>query len=123
MSPPTAAPSRLDSKCPSGPMAERWDRHRFELQLVNPSNKRKFHVVVVGTGLAGASAAASLAELGYGVTVVCIHDSPRRAHSIAAQGGINAAKNYQNDGDSIWRLYYDTIKGGDFAPVRPTSTA
>ncbi|HEX6882561.1 MAG TPA: fumarate reductase/succinate dehydrogenase flavoprotein subunit [Planctomycetota bacterium] len=106
--------SALESKCPSGPIAERWDRHRFELKLVSPANKRKFHVLVVGTGLAGASAAASLAELGYRVTVLCIQDSPRRAHSIAAQGGINAAKNYPNDGDSIQRLFYDTVKGGDF---------
>jgi succinate dehydrogenase / fumarate reductase flavoprotein subunit len=104
----------LDSKCPTGPIAERWDKHKFELKLVNPANKRKFHVLVVGTGLAGASAAASLAELGYRVTVLCIQDSPRRAHSIAAQGGINAAKNYPNDGDSIHRLFYDTVKGGDF---------
>jgi succinate dehydrogenase / fumarate reductase flavoprotein subunit len=95
-------------------MAERWDKHRFELKLVNPANKRKYHVLVVGTGLAGASAAAALAELGYKVSVFCIHDSPRRAHSIAAQGGINAAKNYPNDGDSIRRLFYDTVKGGDF---------
>src|SRR5262249_35717404 len=105
---------RLDSRCPSGPIEDRWDKHRFELKLVNPANKRKFHVLVVGTGLAGASAAASLAELGYRVTVFCIQDSPRRAHSIAAQGGINAAKNYPNDGDSVWRLFYDTVKGGDF---------
>jgi len=104
----------LDSKCPTGPISERWDKHKFELKLVNPSNKRKFHVLVVGTGLAGASAAASLAELGYRVTVLCIQDSPRRAHSIAAQGGINAAKNYPNDGDSVYRLFYDTVKGGDF---------
>ena len=104
----------LVSKCPTGPIEERWDKHRFELKLVNPANKRKFHVLVVGTGLAGASAAASLAELGYRVSVFCIHDSPRRAHSIAAQGGINAAKNYPNDGDSIRRLFYDTVKGGDF---------
>jgi succinate dehydrogenase / fumarate reductase flavoprotein subunit len=109
-----AASSKLASKCPTGPMSERWDKHRFELKLVNPANKRKFHVLVVGTGLAGASAAASLAELGYKVSVFCIHDSPRRAHSIAAQGGINAAKNYPNDGDSIRRLFYDTVKGGDF---------
>ncbi len=116
MSTPTigAASPRLDAKCPTGPLAERWDKHRFNLKLVNPANKRKFHVLVVGTGLAGASAAASLAELGYRVSSFCIQDSPRRAHSIAAQGGINAAKNYQNDGDSIWRLFYDTIKGGDF---------
>jgi succinate dehydrogenase / fumarate reductase flavoprotein subunit len=104
----------LDSKCPSGPMAERWSKHRFDLKLVNPANKRKFHVLVVGTGLAGSSAAASLAELGYKVTVLCIHDTPRRAHSIAAQGGINAAKNYPNDGDSVRRLFYDTVKGGDY---------
>jgi succinate dehydrogenase / fumarate reductase flavoprotein subunit len=104
----------LDGKCPTGPIADRWHKHRFELKLVNPANKRKFQVLIVGTGLAGASAAASLAELGYQVTVFCIQDSPRRAHSIAAQGGINAAKNYPNDGDSIQRLFYDTVKGGDF---------
>ncbi|PYR77435.1 MAG: fumarate reductase/succinate dehydrogenase flavoprotein subunit [Acidobacteria bacterium] len=104
----------LDSKTPSGPLAEKWDRHRFESRLVNPANRRKFSVIVVGTGLAGASAASSLGELGYNVRSFCIHDSPRRAHSIAAQGGINAAKNYQNDGDSIQRLFYDTIKGGDY---------
>jgi succinate dehydrogenase / fumarate reductase flavoprotein subunit len=113
-SPTVVDAPRLDSKCPGGPIAERWDRHRFELKLVNPANKRKYHLLVVGTGLAGASAAASLAELGYAVSAFCIHDSPRRAHSIAAQGGINAAKNYPNDGDSIWRLFYDTVKGGDF---------
>ena len=104
----------LDAKIPGGPITEKWDRHRFDLKLVNPANKRKFTVLVVGTGLAGGSAAASLAELGYNVKSFCIQDSPRRAHSIAAQGGINAAKNYQNDGDSIWRLFYDTVKGGDF---------
>ncbi|MDW8308019.1 MAG: fumarate reductase/succinate dehydrogenase flavoprotein subunit [Verrucomicrobiales bacterium] len=104
----------LEAKIPGGPIEQKWDRHRAELKLVNPANKRKFEVIVVGTGLAGASAAASLAELGYRVKAFCFHDSPRRAHSIAAQGGINAAKNYQNDGDSIWRLFYDTIKGGDF---------
>src|SRR5436305_11639000 len=104
----------LNSNVPSGPLAQKWDKHRFDLKLVNPANKRKFDVIVVGTGLAGASAAASLAELGYKVKAFCYQDSPRRAHSIAAQGGINAAKNYQNDGDSIYRLYYDTIKGGDF---------
>ncbi|MCK6446235.1 MAG: fumarate reductase/succinate dehydrogenase flavoprotein subunit [Planctomycetes bacterium] len=116
MSSPTTveASSKLASKCPSGPLAERWSKHRFELKLVNPANRRKFHVLVVGTGLAGASAASSLAELGYSVSAFCIQDSPRRAHSIAAQGGINAAKNYQNDGDSVHRLFYDTIKGGDF---------
>jgi succinate dehydrogenase / fumarate reductase, flavoprotein subunit len=105
---------KLDAHIPAGPLAEKWDRHRFELKLVNPANKKKFTIIVVGTGLAGASAAASLAELGYNVKSFCIQDSPRRAHSIAAQGGINAAKNYANDGDSIWRLFYDTIKGGDF---------
>ncbi|MCC6406390.1 MAG: fumarate reductase/succinate dehydrogenase flavoprotein subunit [Planctomycetes bacterium] len=110
----TATNSKLDSKCPSGPLADRWEKHRFDLKLVNPANRRKFHVLVVGTGLAGASAASSLAELGYSVSAFCIQDSPRRAHSIAAQGGINAAKNYQNDGDSVHRLFYDTIKGGDF---------
>ncbi len=104
----------LRARIPAGPIEQKWDQHRAELKLVNPANKRKHHIIVVGSGLAGASAAASLAELGYGVTCVCFQDSPRRAHSIAAQGGINAAKNYQNDGDSIWRLFYDTIKGGDF---------
>jgi succinate dehydrogenase / fumarate reductase flavoprotein subunit len=104
----------LDAKIPTGPLAQKWDKHRFDLKLVNPSNKRKFEVIVVGSGLAGASAAASLAELGYQVKCFCFQDSPRRAHSIAAQGGINAAKNYQNDGDSVYRLFYDTIKGGDF---------
>jgi len=104
----------LDSKVPGGPLPDKWDRHKFELKLVNPANKRKYSIIVVGTGLAGASAAASLAELGYDVINFCFQDSPRRAHSIAAQGGINAAKNYKNDGDSIRRLFYDTIKGGDF---------
>ncbi len=104
----------LDPKTPAGPLAEKWDRHRFESKLVNPANRRKYTVIVVGTGLAGASAASSLGELGYNVLSFCIQDSPRRAHSIAAQGGINAAKNYQNDGDSIQRLFYDTIKGGDY---------
>ncbi len=104
----------LQSKIPAGPVQEKWDNHRFGLKLVNPANKRKYHVIVVGTGLAGASAAASLAELGYNVTSICYHESPRRAHSIAAQGGINAPKNYKNDGDSIWRLFYDTVKGGDY---------
>ncbi|MBT4503240.1 MAG: fumarate reductase/succinate dehydrogenase flavoprotein subunit [Gemmatimonadetes bacterium] len=104
----------LDGKIPGGPLAEKWDKHRFDLKLVNPANKRKHRVIVVGTGLAGASASATLAELGYNVLSFCFHDSPRRAHSIAAQGGINAAKNYQNDGDSIYRLFYDTIKGGDY---------
>jgi succinate dehydrogenase / fumarate reductase, flavoprotein subunit len=105
---------KLESKAPGGPLESKWDRHRFELKLVNPANKRKFEIIVVGTGLAGASASASLAELGYNVKTFCIQDSARRAHSIAAQGGINAAKNYPGDGDSIWRLFYDTIKGGDF---------
>ena len=104
----------LNSHVPDGPLAEKWDKHRFGLKLVNPANKRKYEIIVVGTGLAGASAAASLAELGYSVKVFCIQDSPRRAHSIAAQGGINASKNYPNDGDSVYRLFYDTIKGGDY---------
>lgn len=104
----------LDSKVPAGPLEEKWDRHLNEIKLVSPNNKRKHKIIVVGTGLAGASAAASLAELGYNVLSFCIQDSARRAHSIAAQGGINAAKNYPNDGDSIWRLFYDTIKGGDY---------
>ena len=105
---------KLDAKIPEGPLAEKWSKHKFNLKLVNPSNKRKYTVIVVGTGLAGASAAASLAELGYNVKAFCFQDSPRRAHSIAAQGGINAAKNYQNDGDSVYRLFYDTVKGGDY---------
>ncbi len=105
---------KLDSKIPAGPLAEKWSKHKFNLKLVNPSNKRKYEIIVVGTGLAGASAAASLGELGYNVKAFCFQDSPRRAHSIAAQGGINAAKNYQNDGDSVYRLFYDTIKGGDY---------
>jgi succinate dehydrogenase / fumarate reductase flavoprotein subunit len=105
---------KLDAREPAGPIAEKWERHKFELKLVNPANKRKYTLAVVGTGLAGASAAASLGELGYKVLNFCIQDSPRRAHSIAAQGGINAAKNYQNDGDSIYRLFYDTVKGGDY---------
>ncbi|HBH24721.1 MAG TPA: fumarate reductase/succinate dehydrogenase flavoprotein subunit [Cytophagales bacterium] len=105
---------KLDSKIPEGPLAEKWSKHKFSLKLVNPANKRKYDIIVVGTGLAGASAAASFGELGYNVKAFCYQDSPRRAHSIAAQGGINAAKNYQNDGDSIYRLFYDTIKGGDY---------
>src|SRR5258706_3349562 len=105
---------KLESKVPEGPLAEKWTKHKFNLKLVNPANKRKYDIIVVGTGLAGASAAASLGELGYNVKAFCFQDSPRRAHSIAAQGGINAAKNYQNDGDSIYRLFYDTIKGGDY---------
>ncbi|SIT85946.1 fumarate reductase/succinate dehydrogenase flavoprotein subunit [Pontibacter indicus] len=104
----------LDSKIPEGALAEKWDKHKFNVKLVNPANKRKYDIIVVGTGLAGASAAATLGELGYNVKAFCFQDSPRRAHSIAAQGGINAAKNYQNDGDSIFRLFYDTIKGGDY---------
>ncbi len=104
----------LDPKIPGGPLAEKWDRHRFDSKLVNPANRRKYTIIVVGTGLAGASAASTLGELGYNVLSFCIQDSPRRAHSIAAQGGINAAKNYQNDGDSIQRLFYDTVKGGDY---------
>lgn len=104
----------LDGKCPKGPIQTSWDRHRFDLKLVNPANKRKYKILVVGTGLAGGAAAASLGELGYNVEAFCYQDSARRAHSIAAQGGINAAKNYPNDGDSIYRLFYDTIKGGDF---------
>src|SRR5437879_432601 len=104
----------LDAHIPSGPLAQKWDKHRFEMKLVNPANKRKFEIIVVGSGLAGGSAAATLGELGYRVKCFCYQDSPRRAHSIAAQGGINAAKNYQNDGDSVYRLFYDTIKGGDF---------
>ncbi len=104
----------LRANVPDGPIEQKWDRHRFELKLVNPANKRKYDVIVVGSGLAGASAAATLGELGYNVRCFCFQDSPRRAHSIAAQGGINAAKNYQNDGDSVFRLFYDTIKGGDF---------
>jgi len=104
----------LDGKCPTGPIQQTWDKHRFDLKLVNPANKRKYTVIVVGTGLAGGAAAASMGELGYNVMAFCYQDSPRRAHSIAAQGGINAAKNYPNDGDSIYRLFYDTIKGGDF---------
>lgn len=105
---------KLEAKIPEGPLADKWSKYKFNLKLVNPSNKRKYTVIVVGTGLAGASAAASLAELGYNVKAFCFHDSPRRAHSIAAQGGINAAKNYRNDGDSVYRLFYDTIKGGDY---------
>lgn len=104
----------LESNIPQGPIEEKWDSHKFNLKLVNPSNRRKYHVIVVGSGLAGAAAAASLGEMGYNVACFCFQDSPRRAHSIAAQGGINAAKNYQNDGDSVYRLFYDTVKGGDY---------
>src|SRR6266496_4873902 len=107
--------AKLESKIPAGPLSEKWSKYKAEsLKLVNPANKRKYEVIVVGAGLAGASAAATLAELGYKVKCFVFHDSPRRAHSIAAQGGINAAKNYQNDGDSVHRLFYDTIKGGDY---------
>lgn len=105
---------KLDAKAPDGPIEKKWQNHRFHLKLVNPANRRKYTVIVVGTGLAGASAAATLGELGYNVVALCYHESPRRAHSIAAQGGINAPKNYANDGDSIWRLFYDTVKGGDY---------
>ena len=113
---PASSPAApiLDAKVPPGPIQQKWDQHRFDIKLVNPANKRKFEIIVVGTGLAGGAAAATLAELGYNVKAFCFQDSPRRAHSIAAQGGINAAKNYQNDGDSIYRLFYDTVKGGDF---------
>src|SRR6187551_3814831 len=104
----------LKSKCPTGPIETRWEKYQFDLKLVNPANKRKFTIIIVGSGLAGGSAAATLAEMGYKVKCFCYQDSPRRAHSIAAQGGINAAKNYQNDGDSVRRLFYDTVKGGDF---------
>jgi succinate dehydrogenase / fumarate reductase flavoprotein subunit len=104
----------LQSNCPTGPIEKRWENHRFNMKLVNPANKRKHTLIVVGSGLAGGAAAATLGELGYHVKCFCYQDSPRRAHSIAAQGGINAAKNYQNDGDSIHRLFYDTVKGGDF---------
>src|SRR5213596_1116569 len=104
----------LDAKIPSGPLAEKWTNHKDHSRLISPNNRRKFEIIVVGSGLAGGSAAATLGELGYRVKCFCYQDSPRRAHSIAAQGGINAAKNYQNDGDSVYRLFYDTIKGGDF---------
>ena len=104
----------LQSAIPSGPIDQKWTKHKMESRLINPTNKRKYSIIVVGSGLAGGAAAATLSELGYGVKCFCYQDSPRRAHSIAAQGGINAAKNYQNDGDSVSRLFYDTIKGGDF---------
>src|SRR2546421_5507021 len=104
----------LRARIPSGPIERKCEKHRFDMKLVNPANKRRYSVIVVGTGLAGGAAAASLSELGYRVKAFCFQDSPRRAHSIAAQGGINAAKNYMNDGDSVWRLFYDTVKGGDF---------
>ena len=105
---------KLDSKIPAGELAQKWSNHKAAIKVVRPANKRKLDIIVVGTGLGGASAAASLGELGYNVKVFCIQDSPRRAHSIAAQGGINAAKNYRNDNDSIYRLFYDTLKGGDY---------
>src|SRR5215218_6760397 len=104
----------INSRIPSGPLEQKWSKHKFESKLINPANRRKYEIIVVGSGLAGGSAAATLGELGYNVKCFCYQDSPRRAHSIAAQGGINAAKNYQNDGDSVFRLFYDTIKGGDF---------
>src|SRR5687767_13567992 len=104
----------LRSAIPDGPIENKWEKHRFDMKLVNPANKRKYEVIVVGSGLAGASASATLAEQGYNVKCFCYQDSPRRAHSIAAQGGINAAKNYSNDGDSVFRLFYDTVKGGDY---------
>ena len=105
---------KLISKVPEGPLAEKWTKHKAAIRVVSPANKRKLDIIVIGTGLGGASAAATLGELGYNVKIFCISDSPRRAHSIAAQGGINAAKNYQNDNDSVYRLFYDTIKGGDY---------
>ena len=113
----------LSAKVPPGRLQEKWDTYKKQIKLVNPANKRKHTIIVVGTGLAGGSAAATLAELGYMVKSFCIQDSARRAHSIAAQGGINAAKNYPNDGDTIWRLFYDTIKGGDFVHAKQTSIA
>ena len=111
----------INSKIPEGPIADKWSSHKFDMKLVNPANKRKFEVIVVGTGLAGASAAATLGELGYKVKAFTYHDSPRRAHSIAAQGGINGAKNYQNDGDSVYRLFYDTVKGATIEVEKPMS--
>ena len=114
---------KLESNAPTGPIQTSWNRHRQAIKVVNPANKRKYKVIVVGTGLAGASAGATLAELGYDVLSFCFQDSPRRAHSIAAQGGINAAKNYQNDGDSIWRLFYDTVKAVTFGHGKPMCTA
>ncbi|HDP55222.1 MAG TPA: FAD-binding protein, partial [Bacteroidetes bacterium] len=105
---------KLDAKIPEGPLAEKWTKHKNSLKLVNPANKKKLNIIVVGTGLAGSAAASTLAELGYNVQVFCYQDTPRRAHSVAAQGGINAAKNYKNDNDSVYRLFYDMIKGGDY---------
>lgn len=115
--------AKLESRVPNGPLAEKWSKHKNDIRLVNPANKRNIDIIVVGTGLAGASASASLAELGYNVKTFCYQDSPRRAHSIAAQGGVNAAKNYQGDGDSVYRLFYDTIKGGIIVRERLTFTA
>jgi succinate dehydrogenase / fumarate reductase flavoprotein subunit len=109
---------KLDSKIPDGPIEEKWDRHHFKMKVVNPANKRKYKIIVVGSGLAGGSAAATMAELGYNVECFFYQDSPRRAHSIGAQGGINAAKNYPNDADSVYRLFYDTVKGGDYRSVK-----
>ncbi len=114
--------TKIDSKIPEGPVAEKWTNYKAHQKLVNPANKRRLDIIVVGTGLAGASAAASLGEMGFRVFNFCIQDSPRRAHSIAAQGGINAAKNYQNDGDSVYRLFYDTVKGGDYRAAKQTFT-
>ncbi len=111
---PSFTEAVLDAKVPEGPIQEKWDKHCFDMKLINPANRRKFNIIVVGSGLAGGAAAASLGEMGYNVQCFCYQDSPRRAHSVAAQGGINAAKNYRNDGDSIYRLFYDTVKGGDF---------
>src|SRR6056300_1480096 len=109
-----ASNGTLDAAIPEGELSEKWTKYKSKANLINPANKRKYKIIVVGTGLAGGSAAATLSELGYDVSCFCIQDSPRRAHSIAAQGGVNAAKNYPNDGDSIWRLFYDTVKGGDY---------
>jgi len=106
--------AQLNSKIPAGPLAEKWTKYKDSLKLVNPANKKKLDIIIVGTGLSGASAASALGELGFNVKVFCFQDTPRRAHSVAAQGGINAAKNYQNDGDSVYRLFYDMIKGGDY---------
>ena len=111
---PVFTEGTLNAGIPSGPIEQKWEKHKFEMKLVNPANKRKYTVIIVGTGLAGASAAATMAELGYNVKSFCYQDSSRRAHSVAAQGGINAAKNYRNDGDSVFRLFYDTVKGGDY---------
>src|SRR5574344_1813501 len=113
-----AAQPVIDSKIPEGPVAEKWTNYKAHQKLVNPANKRRLDIIVVGTGLAGASAASTLAEMGFNVLNFCIQDSPRRAHSIAAQGGINAAQNYQNDGDSVYRLFYDTVKGSDYAGAK-----